>query len=263
MDDDPAGFPGRRTLHFITAFPAAVAGHVPEHHHRGFEIVLHRGCTGVTTLRDGRSQAFADGSVVIYPPFQHHAQDTATPGDDLCVQVADDRPLPATLDRLLYLPPPLDGWCAGEIASLMQAPAGPTPGQQALLDHRATAVLAHLLQRRDATASGPLPPALRLVEQAKELLRAEYRNACRLDDIARRLGVSADHLRHRFTATAGTSPLAYLTGVRLERAKNLLANTNLPLTAIASACGFATARYLCSVFRRHVGSTPAVFRRRC
>lgn len=257
-----AGFPGLHTLSYLTAFTAAVAGHVPDHHHRGLEMVFHRGSSGVTTLRDGRRQSFASGSVVIYPPFQHHSQDASVPGDDLCLQVVYSEPLPPALDNLLYLPPPLSRWCAGEFEDLMRAPASPSPGQRVELDHRSAAVLAHLLQRPDATSSGPLAPAQRLAERAKDLLRSGYRDPCRLSDIARRLEVSPDHLRHRFTATVGTSPLAFLTGVRLERAKNLLANTNLPLAAIARECGFSTARYLCSVFRRQFGSTPTVFRRR-
>lgn len=246
---------------YVTAFAVTVTRSVAEHHHRACEIVHHRGVRGTTTLRDGRSLDFAADSVVVYPPFQHHAQTAATAGEDLCLHVA----LPAALrlDRLLHLPPPLDPWCRGELASLMQAPARPSPGQQVVLDHRASAVFMHLLQGGEALAGTPLPPSQRLVERAKELLQAEYREACRLSDIARRLGVGADHLRHAFTAATGAGPHAYLTAQRLERARNLLANTSLPLAAIAAASGFATARYFCSVFRRQEGCTPTEFRRRC
>lgn len=263
MPSDPAGFPGPRALRFVTAFAVPVRGHCPLHHHRGFEVVLHQGTGGRTTLRDGRSQAFVPGSIVVYPPSQAHAQDAVIAGLDLCVQALPTAPLPPAHDRLVYLPPPLDPWCAAEIADLTRrTPACPEPAQQLVLDHRTTAVLAHLLLHREAVASSPLPPGERLVEQAKELLRAEYRGLRRLDDLAHRLGVSPDHLRHRFTQVAGTSPLGFLTGVRLERAKDLLINTNLPLAAVAAGSGFATARYFCKVFRHHLGCTPTAFRRR-
>lgn len=259
---DPGGFPGRRTLGFVTAFNAPVRGLCAPHSHPSIEIVLHLGTSGHTTLSDGHAQSFVPDSVVIYAPFQVHSQQADVPGEDLCIHVSSDRSLPPSLDRMLYVPPPIDPWCIAEIASLLLTSANPTPGQQAVLDHRSTAILAHLFLRHDSVPPRSQTPTQRLVEQAKEVLRADYRQDCHLSDVSLRLGVSPDYLRHRFRDIAGQTPLAFLTAIRLERAKTLLANTNLPLAAIASDSGFATARYFCNVFRRKVGMTPTAFRRR-
>jgi len=50
-------------------------------------------------------------------------------------------------------------------------------------------------------------------------------------------------------------------GIRLETAKTLLLNTNLPLPAIAERAGFKHQRYMGLVFNRHVGMPPGAFRR--
>ena len=50
--------------------------------------------------------------------------------------------------------------------------------------------------------------------------------------------------------------------VRIQRAKTLLAETNLPIKQIAQQAGFQTVQYLTRTFRRLTGDTPAAFRRR-
>ena len=58
----------------------------------------------------------------------------------------------------------------------------------------------------------------------------------------------------------GRTPGQYLTGVRLEAAKLLLARREYPLEVVASLCGFSGANYLCRVFKKATGQTPAAFR---
>ena len=48
---------------------------------------------------------------------------------------------------------------------------------------------------------------------------------------------------------------------RVERARELLANTNLPIAHLASECGFVSQSYLTTCFRTTYGMTPARFRR--
>jgi LacI family transcriptional regulator len=53
---------------------------------------------------------------------------------------------------------------------------------------------------------------------------------------------------------------AAITDVRIQRAKQLLAETDLPLRAIAQRTGFAYDTYLSIVFRRETGRTPSSYR---
>jgi len=68
-------------------------------------------------------------------------------------------------------------------------------------------------------------------------------------------------LIRRFHDTAGTSPLDWLIGERVERCKELLETTQISLDAIAEASGFMSQETLRHHFRRRAGVSPSVYRR--
>jgi AraC family transcriptional regulator of adaptative response / DNA-3-methyladenine glycosylase II len=79
--------------------------------------------------------------------------------------------------------------------------------------------------------------------------------------LAQRLGVSDRHLRRIFEAQFGVSPLQYLQTRRLLTAKQLLADTDLPITQIALASGYASVRRFNDAFLAHYGLNPTQLRR--
>ncbi|BEP60746.1 AlkA N-terminal domain-containing protein [Variovorax sp. V213] len=79
--------------------------------------------------------------------------------------------------------------------------------------------------------------------------------------IAARLGVSDRHLRRIFEAQFGVSPLQYLQTRRLLAAKQLIADTRLPMTQVALASGFASVRRFNAAFVEHYGLNPSALRR--
>ncbi len=79
--------------------------------------------------------------------------------------------------------------------------------------------------------------------------------------IAQRLGVSDRHLRRIFEAQFGVSPLQYLQTRRLLAAKQLIADTQLPMTQVALASGFASVRRFNAAFIEHYGLNPSALRR--
>ncbi|MBE7365957.1 DNA-3-methyladenine glycosylase 2 family protein [Ramlibacter pallidus] len=82
-----------------------------------------------------------------------------------------------------------------------------------------------------------------------------------VDLLAQRLGVSDRHLRRIFEAQLGVSPLQYLQTRRLLSAKQLLADTQLPVTEIALASGFGSVRRFNAAFTAHYGLSPSALRR--
>jgi LacI family transcriptional regulator len=52
-----------------------------------------------------------------------------------------------------------------------------------------------------------------------------------------------------------------IAGVRLQSAKKLLVETDLPLAVIAKRAGFSHVEYLCAAFRQAVGLPPGIYRR--
>ncbi|WP_066272925.1 DNA-3-methyladenine glycosylase 2 family protein [Hydrogenophaga palleronii] len=79
--------------------------------------------------------------------------------------------------------------------------------------------------------------------------------------LAARLGVSDRHLRRVFEARLGVSPLQYLLTRKLLTAKQLLADTDLPVTQIALASGFGSVRRFNAAFLDHYRLNPTQLRR--
>ncbi len=103
-----------------------------------------------------------------------------------------------------------------------------------------------------------------LAHQAARLLdepEAWGPDALSVQTLADRLGVSDRHLRRIFEAQFGVSPLQYLQTRRLLTAKQLLADTNLPITQIALTSGFASVRRFNAAFVAHYQLNPTQLRR--
>lgn len=79
--------------------------------------------------------------------------------------------------------------------------------------------------------------------------------------LANRLGVSDRHLRRVFEERLGVSPLQYLLTRKLLAAKQLLADTDLPITQIALASGFGSVRRFNAAFLEHYRLNPTQLRR--
>lgn len=81
-----------------------------------------------------------------------------------------------------------------------------------------------------------------------------------LEEIAKEAAISIFHFSRCFKSAVGKSPYAYLIDRRIERTKNLLINTNRPLSDIALACGFSSQSHLSTLFKRITGITPSRYR---
>lgn len=99
-----------------------------------------------------------------------------------------------------------------------------------------------------------------LVAEAVESIRNNYMALYGVEDLAEAMGVSKCHLVRVFSAEMGISPGKFLTHTRIEAAKLLLLDREYNLEMIASLCGFSGANYLCRVFRRETGTSPAAWR---
>lgn len=106
-------------------------------------------------------------------------------------------------------------------------------------------------------AAPALPP---LVSQALAAMQQNYAGLYGVEELSAQLGVSKSHLIRVFRAAMGMPPGQYLTAVRIEAAKRLLAHREYPLEVVASLCGFSGANYLCRVFRKATGVSPAAWR---
>jgi AraC family transcriptional activator FtrA len=84
----------------------------------------------------------------------------------------------------------------------------------------------------------------------------------RIAQLARLAAMSERTFMRRFRAATGMTPADWITRMRLERARELLESTMLPIDSIAARAGFGTATTLRHHFRRKVGISPVEYRRR-
>ncbi|MFC5677322.1 helix-turn-helix domain-containing protein [Aeromicrobium endophyticum] len=80
-------------------------------------------------------------------------------------------------------------------------------------------------------------------------------------DLAEVGAVSVASLHRAFRAELGTTPLAWLTAQRVDRARELLEQTAMPVEAVARASGLGSAANLRRRFREASGATPTQHRR--
>ena len=75
-------------------------------------------------------------------------------------------------------------------------------------------------------------------------------------------GFHPDYVRRCFKAETGRSPLAYLTTLRLSKAKQMLLETpHETVSNIATQCGFQDALYFSTCFKKHTGVSPLQYRK--
>lgn len=120
--------------------------------------------------------------------------------------------------------------------------------------------LAEALASLAAVGDGPCDHD-RAVERAIELMRARLASAITLDELAAHAGIDKFRLCRAFRSQIGFAPYAYLTRLRIARAKQLLAAGAAP-AAVAPAVGLYDQSQLTRHFRRLVGTTPGRFARR-
>ena len=81
-----------------------------------------------------------------------------------------------------------------------------------------------------------------------------------ISSLAQKLGISSRHLRRIFETHFGVSPLQYLQTRRLHTAKQLLADTRIPITQVALMSGFASVRRFNAAFLAHYQLNPTRLR---
>lgn len=138
-----------------------------------------------------------------------------------------------------------------------QAAGAPTLERQSLY----ATLLARVLARHAETYLQPerRPPPGRAIARVHERLCDAMAENVSLDDLAGPAGLSPFQLLRGFARAYGLPPHAYLTQLRVRRAKTLILS-GAPLAEAAAAVGFADQSHLTRHFRRIVGVTPGRYR---
>ena len=122
-------------------------------------------------------------------------------------------------------------------------------------------------EQRPAAPSQPITLAPRGVVRghvivAVNLLRERIAEPWTLNALAREVNLSRSQLVRAFNATLGTSPMAYLRQMGVERMARLLTSTDPPVTEVARLVGWKDQFYASRCFHAHYGLSPTEYRRR-
>ncbi|MBN3754339.1 helix-turn-helix transcriptional regulator [Paraburkholderia sp. Tr-20389] len=127
-----------------------------------------------------------------------------------------------------------------------------------LVDGALTTLVAHLLQlagSRDRPMKYVSLPNWRL-KRIFEYVESNLHEEIDIVALAEVAGLSVRHFARAFSEEVGETPHRWLMGQRTERAIQLLRADEMPLSEIATACGFSSQSHFTKVFRQITGETP-------
>jgi transcriptional regulator GlxA family with amidase domain len=108
-------------------------------------------------------------------------------------------------------------------------------------------------------AAATIPESL---QRARELMDSRYAQPLDLDELARTANFSRYHFLRAFRRAFHATPHEYLTRKRIERAKELLAQSELTITEICFEVGFESLGSFSTLFHKVVGWSPSIYRAR-
>lgn len=100
-----------------------------------------------------------------------------------------------------------------------------------------------------------------LIQQAVEFIEQNYTRDISLDDIARNVHLSPNYLSNVFRRERGDTIFNFITALRMKRAAELLATTDMPVKEIANNVGYNNVQSFIRFFKKHFAFTPNQFRK--
>ncbi len=99
------------------------------------------------------------------------------------------------------------------------------------------------------------------VAAALQLIREHACDGMRVEEVVKQLAVSCSLLERKFREALGHAPKAELLRIQIARARQLLAESDLPLKVVAQKCGFNSEKYFSDAFCRQAKIRPAAYRK--
>jgi len=148
---------------------------------------------------------------------------------------------------------------------LLDAANEDAPAERLYTDHLAQALAFRFLMLAKASELRPAPAApaalpRHAMRRVEERMR-DLENDLSLEARAKESGYSPIHFSRMFRAATGHTPHNYVVRLRVERARQLLANSPRSLSEIALECGFSSHSHMTRTFHELVGTTPSTYRR--
>jgi YesN/AraC family two-component response regulator len=109
------------------------------------------------------------------------------------------------------------------------------------------------------TAAQEVQPSC--TELVTNYIRENFTEKITLEDLAERFHFNATHIARCLKRSVGKTLHAYVNGLRIDKAVELITKTDLPIFKIANASGFPNVSHFNRVFRDHTGMSPTQLRK--
>jgi AraC-like DNA-binding protein len=147
------------------------------------------------------------------------------------------------------------------VAGIEEECDGKEPGYEAILRARLIELIAYLSRAYTATETTEAGALLRVGNVISEM-ENNFSKDWKLDDLLRIAHMSRSNLMRVFRNATGQAPIAYLMRLRIQKAMELLRNTDLSITEIALQTGFNDSNYFTRQFRKLTNESPSAYRKR-
>ena len=118
--------------------------------------------------------------------------------------------------------------------------------------------LSRLLQTEN-TGTDTIPEDIRTII---DYMGAHLAESCRSEFLAGLIHLSPPQFQRKFRRSTGFSPYDYLQRLRIDKAQELLAGSEMSVTDISHSLGFSSSQHFAGVFKQYTGQTPSAFRRK-
>ena len=222
------------------------------HSHKYWEMILHLNGNNITTI-ENKEYSISPGDVMIIPPNTVHSGKSDTYYNDIYIQVEnmDFSAVTVIHDN--------DGSILSLLKLLHKAYVEKEKNYIEITDSLFETICLYLHKYRIDTYKYPF---------VNELKNVIYENISNADfsilETVKKMGFNSDYVRRCYKEELGMTPLEYLTKLRIDTAKKLLIQeTFISVEAVSFECGFYDCFYFSRLFKKHVGVSPANYRKMC
>lgn len=123
-----------------------------------------------------------------------------------------------------------------------------------------TAILRHYGEARNDRDRMIYHNVTRLIPVV-EYVAAHFEEKIYVDDLAEIINVSNDYFIKMFKDSIGKTPIDYINALRINKAMQYLAETDMPMSDISERIGFCNANYFHKIFKQYTDTSPLAYRK--
>ena len=115
------------------------------------------------------------------------------------------------------------------------------------------------LTKKNQINTGGISLQRRHVDLAQDYINQNYQMEITIADVAKKVGVTSNYLANIFATYLQKTPKAYLTEIRMEQAKKLLATHKYKIKEVGKLVGYKNQLHFSSEFKKYTGESPAFY----